>query len=321
MRDAVIHGELQHLRVDHDEFALVGREPVQQRQDHGVDADRLARAGGAGNQKMRHAREVDGDELAADILAERKREPGVGLLEVRRFGALGAPRSRAGRWKLYADGVAARHHGDAGGDRAHGPGDVVGKPDHARGFGAGRGLDLVQRDHGAGAHIGDLALDAEILEHAFELPGVFLKHFVADGGSFAGARLLLQELERRGLIGHLAPLHAGAGMLFLLRGARDTIVGLGDVVALLVLLLFLFVVFVGLEIEGRLDAAVRIRLGVLGGAAISSSGSSSAPSPAFRHQKPRLIVAPVCMATCMAAPSEALAHSLGKSLSAAPRAR
>ena len=47
------------------------------------------------------------------------------------------------------------------------------------------------------------------------------------------------------------------------------------------------------------------------GAAISSSGSSSAPSPAFRHQKPRLMVAPVCMATCIAAPSEALAHSLG----------
>ena len=46
-----------------------------------------------------------------------------------------------------------------------------------------------------------------------------------------------KQLERRGLVGRVAPLHAGAGMLFLLRGARDAIVGLGDVVALVVLLL------------------------------------------------------------------------------------
>ena len=62
------------------------------------------------------------------------------------------------------------------------------------------------------------------------------KHFVADGGSLVRARLRLEQLERRGLVGRVAPLHAGAGMLFLLRGARDAIVGLGDVVALVVLL-------------------------------------------------------------------------------------
>ena len=117
----------------------------------------------------------------------------VGLLEVRRFEQLSEHHDLAPVvGKLDADGVAARHHGDAGGDRAHRTGDVVGKPDHARGFGAGRGLELVQRDHGAGAHIGDLALDAEILEHAFELARILLQHFVADGGSLARARLLLQ---------------------------------------------------------------------------------------------------------------------------------
>ena len=213
---------------------------------------------------MRHAREVDGDRLAADILAERKREPRVGFLEVRRFEQLSEHHDLAPVvGKLDADGVAAGHHGDAGCDRAHGTGDVVGKPDDARGFGAGRGLELVQRDHGAGAHIGDLALHAEILKHAFELPRVLLQHFVADGGPLVRARLRLEQLERGGLIGRVAPLYAGAGMLFLLRGARDAIVGLGDVVALVVLLLVLVVIFVGLEIEGRLDAAVRVRLGIL----------------------------------------------------------
>ena len=55
-------------------------------------------------------------------------------------------------------------------------------------------------------------------------------------------------------------------MLFLLRGARDAIVGLGDVVSLVVLLLVvprLVVIAIGLEIEGRLDAAVRVGLGIL----------------------------------------------------------
>ena len=42
VRDAVIDAELQHLGVDHDQAALVGREPVEQRQDHGVDGDGFA---------------------------------------------------------------------------------------------------------------------------------------------------------------------------------------------------------------------------------------------------------------------------------------
>ena len=71
MRDAVIHRQLQHLRVDHDEAAFVGRQPIEQRQDHRVDADRLAGAGGAGDQQMRHVREIGDHGRAADILAER----------------------------------------------------------------------------------------------------------------------------------------------------------------------------------------------------------------------------------------------------------
>src|SRR5262245_46738388 len=39
--------------------------------------------------------------------------------------------------------------------------------------------------------------------------------------------------------------------------------------------------------------------------------ASSSSSPGFFQPKPRLILAPVYMATCMAAPSEALAHLLG----------
>ena len=51
MRNAVIDRELEHLRIDHDEPALLRLQAVEQRQDHGVDRDRLARAGRAGDER------------------------------------------------------------------------------------------------------------------------------------------------------------------------------------------------------------------------------------------------------------------------------
>ena len=74
MRDAVIDRQFQHLRIDHDQAALFRRQPVEQRQDHRVDGDRLARAGGAGDQQMRHLGEFGDDGLAADGLAEAERQ-------------------------------------------------------------------------------------------------------------------------------------------------------------------------------------------------------------------------------------------------------
>ena len=81
------------------------------------------------------------------------------------------------------------HHGDAGGDRAHRAGDVVGEADDARGFDAGRRLQLVERDDRAGADIDDLALDAEIVEHAFEQARVLLQRVLGDlrGATFFGS--------------------------------------------------------------------------------------------------------------------------------------
>ena len=51
MRNAVIDRQFQHLGIDHDQAALLRRHAVEQRQDHGVEADRLARAGGARDQQ------------------------------------------------------------------------------------------------------------------------------------------------------------------------------------------------------------------------------------------------------------------------------
>ena len=77
--------------------------------------------------------EIDDDRLAADILAERERQPRIGLLEVFGLDQLAQHHDLACVVReLDADGITAGHHGHARGDRAHRPGDVVGKTDDAR---------------------------------------------------------------------------------------------------------------------------------------------------------------------------------------------
>ena len=199
MRDVLVDRELDHLGIDHDDLALVGRQPVEQRQDHRVDRDRLARARGAGDQQVRHAREIDHHRLAADVLAERQRQRGGGVL-------VGGARQKIAQidglalivGQLDADHVAPRHGGDAHRHRAERARDVVGERDHARGAGARRRLELVERDHRAGAHIDDLAADAEIVEHLLERPGGLgeARAIHADPGALARRG---EETERRQL--------------------------------------------------------------------------------------------------------------------------
>ena len=121
---------------------------------------------------MRHAREVGDDRFAADGLAEADRQLALHLFEVgagQHLAQIDGFARFVGQFD--ADGVAAGHDGDAGGDRAHRAGDVVGQRDDAARFDAGRGLEFVERHHRAGADIDDVALDAEVLEHAFETAG------------------------------------------------------------------------------------------------------------------------------------------------------
>ena len=74
VRDPFVDRQLEHLGVDHD-HAHGGRIGlVHQRQDHGVDADRLARTGGARHQQVRHLAEIRHHRVAGDVLAQRDGE-------------------------------------------------------------------------------------------------------------------------------------------------------------------------------------------------------------------------------------------------------
>ena len=62
--------ELDPLRVDEDQPHVVGRRAQEDGREERVEAARLARAGGAGDEQVRHAREVGPDGGAGDVLAE-----------------------------------------------------------------------------------------------------------------------------------------------------------------------------------------------------------------------------------------------------------
>ena len=169
MRNAVIDGEFEHFRIDHDQAALIGPQPIKQAKDHGVDGHRFTGAGGAGNQQMRHAREIDDDGVAADVLAETQRELRNGfvvVLDPEQFAQIDLFAMRVRQFD--ADGITAGNHCDTSRERTHGTGDVVGQPDHPRRFDARRGLQFVQRHHRTGVSFDDFAANSEIPEHALQ---------------------------------------------------------------------------------------------------------------------------------------------------------
>ena len=198
VRDVVVNRKLQHLGVDQDQLALVRRQPIEQRQDHAVDRNRLARAGGAGDQQVRHACEVGHHRVAADVLAEREGQVGFRAL------VCGARQQLAQQHglaltvgQLDADDATPGDRGGAHRNRAHRACDVVGEPDHPRSARARLRLELVERDHWSRPDLRDLAEDPEILEHGDQHLRVLLERVFARVGRRVGAIRVGEKRERR----------------------------------------------------------------------------------------------------------------------------
>ena len=74
MRQAIVAGQLDSFGIDHDELDDIGRIVGDDAVDDGIDADRLAGAGGTSDQQMRHLREITGDRRTVHGDAERDRQ-------------------------------------------------------------------------------------------------------------------------------------------------------------------------------------------------------------------------------------------------------
>src|ERR1017187_5084911 len=71
--------QLNHLRVNHHEAQLIGREAVEQGCDDGIDADGFAGTGAAGDEAVGHFREVGDNRMAINVLAERDGNARLGV--------------------------------------------------------------------------------------------------------------------------------------------------------------------------------------------------------------------------------------------------
>ena len=235
VRDRVVVGELDLLGVDEDHAHVVRRRAQQDRREHRVDRARLAGAGRAGDEQVRHLRQVGADRAPGDVLAEphgQRRPVGRGLLEdvaevhdpPARVGHLDADRLLAGDRREDAD--------VRGGQRV---GEVVLELGDLGDLDPRREAQLVARDVRSGDHADDARLHAEVPERLEQLRGDAL---LAGGvGSRRLRRRALEEARARhrpgevGGVGDLAPEAPLRGELVRIdvgARARDSgLVGLG----------------------------------------------------------------------------------------------
>ncbi|MCY1516883.1 hypothetical protein D9M68_515420 [compost metagenome] len=170
MRNPFVDAHFQHLRVDQDQAGVGRVRLVQQRQDHGVDPDRLARAGRAGHQQVGHLGQVGHHRVAGDVLAQRHRHDGMAGVIGLRTQDLGQAHHLAARVRQFqAHQVLAGngfHHTDA--DQAQRPRQILGQIDDLAALHAGGRLDFVAGDDRAGlrrhhrdghAEVGQLLFD------------------------------------------------------------------------------------------------------------------------------------------------------------------
>ena len=164
VRDPLVLRKLDLLGVDQDHLDLVGALGHEDREDHGVQADRLARPGAAGHQQVGHLGQVEDQGLALDVLAQEERDAALLGSAADAVDHVAQPDDVAvvvGNFD--ADGRLARDRGhDPHAGHRQGDGQVVGQAHDPRDPQTGLELDLELGDHRAGVDLDDADLVAEI---------------------------------------------------------------------------------------------------------------------------------------------------------------
>ncbi len=201
----VVAAELDHLGVDEQEAELLGRIAIDQAGDDGVDADRLTGAGGAGDEQVRHPREIVDVAATSHVLAQRQRQLGAaGSVGVRfedlaqvddlalRIGHLDAHRALAGYGRDDADG-----------GRLERQGQIVGQRRDLADLDARRRHHLELRDHRARGASADGPLHPEGPERIHEGRAESVQGLRADPVLALGRQL--EQVDGRQVRGAVAP--------------------------------------------------------------------------------------------------------------------
>ena len=172
---------------------------VEHRQDHRIDADRLARTGGAGDQQVRRLGQVGNDRLAADVLAEADGQR-AGHVVVGRagndFGQLDHLPPGIGQLERHAR-LAGHRFDDANGNHSQGAGQIARQIDDLGALDANCRLDFVAGDDRAGHRGQHLDLDAEVGQLALDQARGVFQRLGAD--RFGCRRRRVEQVQRRQL--------------------------------------------------------------------------------------------------------------------------
>ena len=216
VRDAVVFRQLHHLGVDEDELHILGAGTEQEADDDGVDAHRLAAAGGTGDEQVGHLAQVRHLRRAGNVLAEGHGE-GRTHVDV----VLGLEHGSDTDGGTYFIGHLDAHRGLAGDGRLDAypgggkvEGDVIRQRGDAADLDARLRLQLVPGHRGTAADIQYLGLDAKAVQRIHQNVGVFL-HLLHGPGLVLRAGGV-EQVQRR--------IAVGLGRLFEGRGQRG---GLG----------------------------------------------------------------------------------------------
>ncbi|VWM23021.1 Uncharacterised protein [Collinsella intestinalis] len=196
VRQAVIAGKLDALGVDHDEANVLGKAPHKQRHDDGVDHDGLTGAGGAGDEKVGHLREVGNDGLALRVAADGKLERsalniGQNIAEVDVLalgvGNLNAHERGAGNRREDADRLRGQRQRDI----------VLEIGDTADALALTR-LDLERGHGGTGDPSDNAGVEPKLVQRGLQGVCGLLELLVRRGGD-SGMRIVTEHAERRQL--------------------------------------------------------------------------------------------------------------------------
>ena len=201
MGEGVVLLEFDDFGVNHDKAQFVRGEAIEEGRDDGVDANRFAGAGAAGDEQVGHLREVGDDGGAIDVLAESDGDAGLGVapfvgLEKVADNDLGLDSIG----DLNADGAFARDgHEDVDALGFEGCGNVVAQGGdffqlHSRG-----GMQFVAGDGGAFGDVARGDFDVELGQGLLHEAGVGHQFLLGLGRLERGVGAL-EEVQRRQLV-------------------------------------------------------------------------------------------------------------------------
>ena len=197
MGNTFVDRHFQHFGVDHQQADIACFSLVKQRQNHGVDTNRLSGARGTGYQHVRHLGQVGHHRIAHDVFAEAHCQHGLGFvidLRAQNFGEFDALALGVGQFQRHVifPGNGFHHPNRYQAKRTR---QVFGQADDLRALYARCRFDLVTGNHRTWLGQHHAHLYAKVLELLFDHAAGHFQRFRSDG--FLAQLRSIEQIDQR----------------------------------------------------------------------------------------------------------------------------